>query len=183
MIVPETYRLVGRPASLDLAIDTVDAEQLRGVIEWDYFPQMEAKYDEQACATMAGVSFGPSALQFEESACAFAGVRLAYGADNYWSLAVLISKYHLDGTRNQKKSLYRMVVLGDKLVEAYKSVRVVRDVGAVSIASLIDGDAMPLQRMVYERPITKQDIDTITGTLQATMRRANALGRKKDPNI
>lgn len=179
-MVAGEYALVGKPAALGLAIDESQAELLRETTEWEFFPEVDAKYRAGTHASLGGVSFGPSPeLGVGSEDCLYVGARTVYTPDNSWFLDILVSHYRFDGTQNHKSSHYKVSMIAGRLMEAFKQVRVIRDLSSLTIEAAFAEQPLEVKKLAYERPLNQDDVDVLQLRMIRAARRANAMGKKR----
>jgi len=172
------YELLGKSAPLELDVEFEVADSLRQYVEWEFFPHMHTRFNRITGVVVAGATFGPAQdLGMGDEACLFSGVRTVYYSDNSWFLGVLLSRYKFDGTMNRKATQYKFGVIDNRLMEANKQIRVIRDISSLSVEAAMQDTEPVIRRLAYERPVSNRDCEIIIEHLDRTARRSQACGR------
>lgn len=185
------YLEVG-PACLpfDAAISIEDANELRRVVEWDFFEHMPVKTpqaSDQTDKTMSAKAFhNRLSGDIDEIPSVFAGAVLRHIDQESWRLIIMQTKLRRARHNNAQQRIetrMNVEVFGGELAEAVRKVRVVRGVGELTVAAIehqmaedVEEGHVVMQRRAYERHVTAEDCNDAAEYLRKVVRRTIAVG-------
>lgn len=168
---------VGEPVLVhDGTMDYTVADDLRRYVLVDFMgvknsrtPELDESHDKTIFSKSHEIY-----TQEGQDARRFVGTVLTHWRDA-WRLAMLVSKTSRSGWNNGEQRLatrYSLECHGQTVVQARKQVKVIRPVGELLVEHIAAGLSPHIQRRVYERQMTLDDIDRLVELFTAVKRRS-----------